>query len=161
MAKKSDKPSYLLQGMTEEELVTLLVSRRDADTAQYPNTKWKGDDKVLRHQLLLYWLTRGMSKAGVVRKCSNLFGVSEAAGWTWVKEAIQYLNARADEFRDYVRDEQIGKLEELVNTCVTSGKMREAMMGMEQLNKIYGLYSESKEIKVKTDEPIKFEFDKG
>lgn len=152
-------------GMSEPEVVAYLKLQRPSQKKDGKVTKvkwqWQEDDLILRNQLIIYWLTsEGLSRMELVQKIMNVFDVSRANAFIWSGEAIKTLNEGFDEYRDMARQMQIEKIEKCIKECRGQGKMKEAAMFTEQLNKIYGLYTENKKVEVKADEPIKFKFDK-
>lgn len=154
-------------GMTEDEVVVYLKSVMPAKRG--PNggaikTKyeWSEGDLVLRNQLIIYWLTKeGYSRVEVAMLIMQKFDVARGTAFKWAKEAVETLNEGFDEYRDAARQIQIERIEKCIKECKGSGKLKEAAMFTEQLNKIYGLYTDTKKVEVSADGPIKFEFDKS
>ena len=164
MASKNKPP--FSNGMCEAEVIAYLKLQRpeyiDENGKKVRRAwKWSEDDLNLRNQLIIYWLTsEGLSRMEVVQKIMSCFSLSRANAFIWSGEALKSLNEGFDEYRDMARQMQIERIEKLIKECKGSGKYKEAAMLNEQLNKIYGLYTENKKVEVKTDEPIRFEFDK-
>lgn len=162
MAKKKVPFS---NGMCEAEVITYLKLQMPTKfkDGKIVNVKraWQEDDLVLRNQLIIYWLTNeGLSRIEVVQKLMSEFGLTRSNAYVWAGDAIKTLNEGFDEYRDMARQMQIEKIEKCIKECKGLGKMKEAAMFTEQLNKIYGLYTENKKVEVKADEPIRFKFDK-
>ena len=165
MAKKQRPP--FSNGMTEEEVIAYLKAQKpdytDEDGVRHKvKWKWPDDDLDLRNQLIIYWITKdGLSRIEVVQMLMQVFGISRSNAFEWARIAIASLNEGFDEYRDLARQTQIEKIEKLIKECKGMGKYKEAAMLNEQLNKIYGLYAETKKVEVSAEAPIKFEFDKG
>jgi hypothetical protein len=96
----------------------------------------------------------------VVQRLMQEFGIARANAFEWSKMAIDTLNDGFDEYRDAARQMQIEKIEKCIQECRDSGRMKEAAMFSEQLNKIYGLYTDNKKIEVSSEAPIIVSFDK-
>lgn len=164
MAKKQKPP--FSNGMTEEELIAYLKAQRpdtfDENGVRH-RTKWKWseDDIDLRNQLIIYWITKdNMSRMEVVNMIMQVFGINRSNAFVWSGEAISSLNEGFEEYKESARQTQIERIEKLIKECRLSGRLKEAAMFTEQLNKIYGLYTDTKKVEVSADGPIKFEFDK-
>ena len=153
------KPPFI-KGMTEEEAITFIGQRIAQHQAQHRQTGWTNEELLIRHQLILKWIGEGTPRMDVARRLTNIWNVSDSSAHLYVQQALKYLSESTDEYRDYVRDTQVSKIEKFIEDCKSAGKMKEAAMFQEQLNKIFGIYNESKELKIKTEEPIKFEFGK-
>lgn len=165
MAKKNKPP--FSNGMSEEEVIAFLKLQMPVKKDENGNKiryghHWGEEDLNLRNQLIVYWVTKeGLSRIEVVQKIMRVFNIDRSNAYEWSKIAIATLNEGFDEYRDMARQMQIEKIESYIKECREAGKLREAAMFSEQLNKIYGLYTENKKVEVKTEEPIRFEFDKG
>ncbi len=164
MAKIKKAP--FSNGMTEPEVVAYLKLQRpdyvdENGVKHHTKPRWSDDDLILRNQLIIYWLTsEGLSRIEVVQKLMSVFSISRSNAFLWSGEALKSLNDGFDEYRDMARQMQIEKIEKLIKECKGLGKYKEAAMLNEQLNKIYGLYTENKKVEVKSEEPIRFKFDK-
>lgn len=164
MAKKQKPP--FSNGMTEEEVIAYLKSQKvdfvdDDGVKHHVKYKWATNDLDLRNQLIIHWITKdGLSRIEVVQRIMQEFDITRSNAYDWSKAAIDSLNEGFDAYRDMARQTQIERIEKLIKDCKSAGKMKEAAMFNEQLNKIYGLYSDTKKVEVSADGPIKFEFDK-
>ena len=165
MAKKNRPP--FSNGMCEEEVIAYLklqmpMKKTEDGRVTRTSFKWSEDDLNLRNQLIVYWITKeGLSRMEVVQMIMQVFGICRANAFEWSKMAIASLNDGFDEYRDMARQTQIEKIEKCIKECRAAGKLKEAAMFNEQLNKIYGLYVDNKKVEVSADGPIKFEFDKS
>ena len=164
MAKKNRPP--FSNGMCEEEVIAYLKSQMPTQRNENGKMvrigyKWGEEDLNLRNQLIIYWITKeGMSRMEVVNMLMQVFGIARSNAFIWSNEALKSLNEGFDEYKEVARQTQIEKIEKLIKECKGMGKYKEAAMLNEQLNKIYGLYTENKKVEVSADGPIKFEFDK-
>ena len=153
-------------GMTEEEVIAFLkgakpIRRNDEGRIVRSKKNWTEDELTLRNQLIIYWLTKeGYTRMECVNRIMSEFGISRSNAFDWSGEAIKTLNEGFDEYRDMARQMQIEKIEKCIKECRAAGKMKEAAMFSEQLNKIYGLYTDNKKVEVSAEGPIRFEFDK-
>lgn len=167
MAKKRVRPPFS-NGMEEEEVIAYLKLQRpihkDEETGKLVRTgwKWADSDIELRNQLIIYWISKdSLSRMEVVNMLMQVFGISRANAFEWSSMAIKSLNEGFDEYRDMARQTQIEKIEKCIKECRSAGKFKEAAMFNEQLNKIYGLYTDNKKVEVSAEGPIRFEFDRG
>ncbi len=164
MAKKQRPP--FSNGMSEEEVIAYLKQQRPIrkdESGKLVRTgfKWGEEDLILRNQLIIYWITKeGLSRIEAVQMLMQVFGIARSNAFEWTNEALRSLNEGFEEYRDLARQTQIEKIEKSIKECKGLGKYKEAAMFTEQLNKIYGLYAETKKVEVSADGPIKFEFDK-
>jgi hypothetical protein len=164
MAKKNKPP--FSNGLTEAQLVEYLKSQMpifkgEDGVVHKSKYKWSDSDLDLRNQLIIYWITKNSySRMEVVQRLMQEFGIARANAFEWSKMAIDTLNDGFDEYRDAARQMQIEKIEKCIQECRDSGRMKEAAMFSEQLNKIYGLYTDNKKIEVSSEAPIIVSFDK-
>ena len=158
MARQTKPP--FISGMTEEEACNYIKGRIEQHKTTNRSKGWSEEDLLIRHQLILKWLGEGTPRIDISRNIMNLWNVSDSVSRLYVTEALKYLTEATDDYRDYVRQTQVSKIEKMIEQCKSAGKMKEAAMFQEQLNKIYGIYNETKKVEIKTEEPIKFEFGK-
>jgi len=155
-------------GMTEEEVIVHLrnsmpqpANPGGGGVSETRAHKWAEGDMILRNQLILYWITKeSMSRTECVHMLMQEFRINRSKAYEWVKIALDTLNEGFEEYRDLARQIQVEKIEKSIKECKAAGKLKEAAMFTEQLNKIYGLYTENKNVEISADKPIRFEFDR-
>ena len=145
--------------MTEEEACNYIKGRIEQHRNGDRSHKWSPEDLLIRHQLILKWLGEGTPRIDVARNIMNVWNVCDSNARQYVTDALKYLTEATDDYRDYVRQTQVSKIEKMIEACKTAGKMKEAAMFQEQLNKIYGIYTENKKVEVKSETPIIVSFD--
>lgn len=150
-------PPIFAGGMTEKGAIEYLGEKIRMHREMKRKVAWTDDDLYIRHQLIINWLSTGRPAVEVARDIRNLWGVADSTSQLYVKEALQYLTASTDEYRDEQRQIQLSKLERLIEECRLCGKYLEASKFQDQLNKLLGLYQDKK-VEVKSDGPIQITF---
>lgn len=160
----SKKAPVFAKGMTLEEVngyIAALIERHKGGSQKSFSGMWQEDDLLLRHQIIIYYLGSGVPRIELVRILMNEWGVGRSRVQLFIKEALKYLTEATDEYRDSMRETQLNKLDNFVQMCLAQGKMKEAAMGLDQINKITGIYDNTKKVDVTTEGgPIKFDFGK-
>lgn len=159
MATKKKEPSFA-KCMTFEEVIAYLRTRVECHKKETTKTKaWDEDELLLRNQVIIHYMSKGLSRVETARQIMNDFGIQKSSAFKWIRSAVEYLAEGSDEYKDAMKEVQLERLHKYVTDCTTQGKYKEAAMFMEQMNKIYGIYNETKKVEVKAEGPIKFEFD--
>ena len=162
MAKK-DAPIFS-RGMTLEQANAYMantIERHKNTQVNNPKLRWQEEDVLLRHQIILYYLGNGVPRIELVRILMNDWNTSRSRVQLFIKEALGYLSEATDEYRDSMREMQLNKLDNFIQMCIAQGKMKEAAMGLDQVNKICGIYDNTKKVDVTTEGgPIRFDFGK-
>jgi hypothetical protein len=161
MAKRKEMQAPIFsKGMTWEQAVEYIKGRIEKNKI-CARQGWSDDDKLIRHQIILSMLGKnGISNLNISRQLQNMWNIGHSSADSYVREALHYLTENSETYREYARDMQVDKLQELIKECAEKGKYKEAMMGMEQLNKIFGVYQDNKKVEVKTEttKPIVISF---
>ena len=162
MAKK--QPPIFAKGMTLEEAnayIANVIERNKRTPASQPVFRWSEEDTLLRHQIIIHYLGTGVPRIVLVRTLMNDWNASRSRVQVFIKEALKYLSEATDEYRDSMRETQLNKLDNFIAMCIAQGKMKEAAMGLDQINKITGIYDNTKKVDVTTEGgPIRFDFGK-
>lgn len=152
------KPAILIKGMTEEQAIAFIGERiKEHRNNIGPKKPWKEEELLIRHQLIINWLGQGMPTMEIARTMMNIWGVTDSSAFAYLKEAMKYLTASSDEYRDNMREVQIAKLERLIEECRLCGKYLELSKLQDQLNKLLGLYQDKK-VEVKGEGTIQISF---
>ena len=152
------KPAILIKGMTEEQAIAFIGERIEEHRNNIgPKKPWKEEELLIRHQLIINWLGQGMPTMEIARTMMNIWGVTDSSAFAYLKEAMKYLTASSDEYRDNMREVQIAKLERLIEECRLMGKYLELSKLQDQLNKLLGLYQDKK-VEVKGEGTIQISF---
>lgn len=151
-------PSIFVGGMTEQGAIDYIGEKirmhREAGAKKFA---WSEEDLYIRHQLIINWLSTGRPTMDVARDIRNLWGVVDSTARLYIKEALEYLTASSEEYRDKAREVQVQKLERFIEECRLLGKYLEASKFQDQLNKLQGLYQDKK-VEIKSDAPIQITF---
>lgn len=160
--KKTDvvkyTPPVFYQGMTEEECINHIQSVIDVHKGGNRKIGWSENDLLIRHQLILNWLGKGIPRMELDRQLQNIWGVVPSTSQLYIKQALEYLTQSTDEYRDNMRELQVNKLENLIEECRLTGKYLEASKFQDQLNKLCGLYIENKKVELSSQGPITVTF---
>lgn len=152
------------RGMTFEEAgkyIANLIKTHKANPQNSNAGKWGEEDILLRNQIIIHMLGSGVPRIEVVRVLMNEWGTSRARVQEYIKGALKYLSETSDEYRDHMRETQLNKLDNFISMCLAAGRFKEAAMGLDQVNKITGIYDNTKKVDVTTEGgPIKFDFGK-
>lgn len=152
------KPAILVKGMTEEQAIAFIGERIEEHRNNIgPKKPWKEEELLVRHQLIINWLGQGMPTMEIARTMMNIWGVTDSSAFAYLKEAMKYLTASSDEYRDNMREVQIAKLERWAEECRLMGKYLEASKLQDQINKLLGLYQDKK-VEVKGEGTIQISF---
>lgn len=122
---------------------------------QKGNKTWHEKDIYLRRKLIYMKMRRGLSRTRIVEELMAKIGSSQKASQVYVKDAFDELCAEEQSIKEDVRTTTIEKLQSIIEECLATGRRKEALAAYDQLNKINGLYTEKREIKVND---IRFEF---
>jgi hypothetical protein len=164
MAKKTDTEKkevyYDYAKMTEEEVdaIILPVIQACKDRNQKNGKiRWTEPLLALRNSVvfdLMY--KRGYSKRKTIDTLRARWQIGEQKCYDYINIATDALIATYNDDVETVRKKQLEKLQELYDDCMEHNKQKEALMALEQINKLKGLYEEKQTITVNE---IKFEFD--
>lgn len=119
---------------------------------------WSGIWLYLRRQMMLTMLKKGWARTDIIKYVIENVGVGEKCAYNYLNDAFDYIKTSDEELKEDARLTTIEKLQSLIKECLERGKHKEALIAYEQLNKINGLYSETKNINVRD---IKFQFGGG
>ena len=164
MAKKTDTEKkdvyYNYSKMTEEEVDAIILPViQDCKDRNQKNGKirWTEPLLALRNSVIFDLMyKRGYSKRKTIDTLRARWQISEQRCYIYINEATEALIATYNDDIETVRNKQLEKLQELYDDCMSHNKQKEALMAMEQINKLKGLYEERQNI---TINEIKFEFD--
>ena len=161
MAEK--KPPIFAKGMSFDEANLFIAGVIERHKKNPPNSaagRWTEDEALIRNQIIIHMLAQGTPRIDVVRILIDKWGVARANIQAYVKDALNYLTETTDEYRDYMRETQLNKLDAFIQMCIQQGKMKEAAMGLDQINKITGIYDNTQKVDLRTEAPIKLDFAK-
>lgn len=162
MAKKNDTQEryYNYANMTDEEVDAIIVPViEDCKKKAQKNGKitWTEPLKNLRNSVIFdLMFKRGYSKAKTIQTLQARWQIANQRCYTYINDAMDALKDTYQDDIEDVRKKQLEKLQQLYDDCLEHNKQKEALMALEQINKLKGLYEEKQTITVNE---IKFEFD--
>ena len=162
MAKKNDTQEkyYNYANMTDEEIDAIIVPIIDAckrGEQKKGKVKWTEPMLALRNSVIFDLMyKRGYSKRKTIDTLRARWQIGEQKCYDYINAATEALIATYTDDIETVRKKQLEKLQEIYDDCMQHNKQKEALMALEQINKLKGLYEEKQTITVNE---IKFEFD--
>jgi hypothetical protein len=151
-------PSIFAGGMTEQGAIDYIGEKIRMHREMNKKVAWTEEDLYIRHQLIINWLSTGRSTVDVARDIRNLWGVVDSTSNLYIKEALEYLTAASDKYRDKAREVQLARLERYMEECRLMGKYLEASKFADQIAKLTGTYQDNKKLEIKSDKPISITF---
>lgn len=119
--------------------------------------KWSEAELNLRRMVIIDFIRQNLSKRRVKEELKERWGICDRTFEHWYKDALDSIIEDNQDLIRTAREQIIMRLEGVAESCFNSGDMNGSLKALDQLSKIFGLYSEKKEIDVK-NEAIKFEF---
>jgi hypothetical protein len=162
MAKKNDTQEkyYNFANMTDEEVDAVIIPViEDCKAKKQKNGKitWTEPLLALRNSAIFdLMFKRGYSKAKTIQTLQARWQIGMQKCYDYINIAMDALKETYKDDIEDVRKKQLEKLQQLYDDCMQHNKQKEALMALEQINKLKGLYEEKQTITVNE---IKFEFD--
>jgi len=151
-------PPVFAGGMTEQGAINYIGEKIRMHREMGLKKAWTEEDLYIRHQLIINWLSTGRSTMDVARDIRNLWGVVDSTASLYIKEALEYLTASTDKYRDKAREVQLARLERYMEECRLCGKYLEASKFADQIAKLTGTYQDNKKLEITSDKPISITF---
>ena len=120
------------------------------------NKAWTDEEKIIRHEAILYELGLGKSIAQMTHELIERWGVSDKTITNYIKECRQYLAEKGMENIEEYRSKMIEKLERLAADAQLAGDRKTMLAAYDQISKLSGAYTQKVEADVKQE--IKFDF---
>ena len=163
MAKNTnnlEEKYYNFANMTDEEVDAVIVPIiEDCKAKKQKNGKitWTEPLLALRNSAIFdLMFKRGYSKAKTIQTLQARWQIGMQKCYDYINIAMDALKETYQDDVEDVRKKQLEKLQRLFDDCMEHNKQKEALMALEQINKLKGLYEEKQTITVNE---IKFEFD--
>lgn len=162
MATKKDTQEkyYNYFNMTDEEVDAVIIPViEDCKAKKQKNGKitWTEPLLNLRNSAIFdLMFKRGYSKAKTIQTLQSRWQISNQRCYIYIDEAMDALRETYNDDLEDFRKKQLEKLQQLYDDALSHNKQKEALMAMEQINKLKGLYEEKQTITVNE---IKFDFD--
>lgn len=158
--KETDIKYYNFANMTDDEVDAVLIPViEDCKKKAQKNGKitWTEPLLALRRSAIFdLMFKRGYSKAKTIETLQARWQIANQRCYTYINDAMDALKETYQDDVEDVRKKQLEKLQRLFDDCMEHNKQKEALMALEQINKLKGLYEEKQTITVNE---IKFEFD--
>lgn len=115
-------------------------------------------EKRIREVLSL--IKMGYQRNEIYDTLKEEYGVGPQQSWEYYHDALVLMseNEPLEEFANQVRMEQIERITNLYKVAREKNNMKAALAALDMLNKVHGLYNETRNLTVTAD-MIKFKFD--
>lgn len=136
--------------LTFDDMVTIVATFRKNVVST--RTGWNCTSGIflyLRRQVIMQLLKRGMPRTEIVSFIMEKLNASEKSSYEYLNDVFDYIKTTDEQLKEDVRLTTIEKLQEVVKDCLERGKHKEALSAYDQINKINGLYTETKNVNVK------------
>lgn len=136
--------------LTFEDMVTIVATFRKSVVKM--RTGWACSNGIflyLRRQVIMQLLKRGMPRTEIIRYLIEKWNVSQDSIVDYLNDVYNYIKTTDEQLKEDVRLTTLEKLQSVVQECLERGKHKEALSAYDQINKINGLYSETKNVNVK------------
>ena len=158
--EKKPEVYYNYSNMSDEEVDAIIVPViEDCKAHKQKNGKitWTEPLLNLRNSVLFdLMFKRGYSKAKTIQTLQARWQIGMQKCYDYINAAMDALRETYQDDVEDVRKKQLEKLQQLYDDALAHNKHKEAIMALEQINKLKGLYEEKQTITVNE---IKFEFD--
>ena len=162
MAKKKDtvEKYYNYSNMSDEEVDAVIIPVIEACKARNQKNgkiRWTEPLLALRNSVIFdLMFKRGYSKAKTIETLQARWQIGMQKCYDYINASMDALKQTYQDDVEDVRKKQLEKLQRIYNDALEHNKHKEAIMALEQMNKLKGLYEEKQTITVNE---IKFEFD--
>lgn len=117
---------------------------------------WDAADVLIRRECIWELMSQGLSRSRIALQLQDRWECSQRSAYEYIRDAMDALVRDNEEVEEQTRIKQIERLEYIAAEALERNNTSDALKAYEQLNKIYGLYNEKKEIKVDAD--VRFDF---
>lgn len=158
--KETDIKYYNFANMNDDEVDAVIIPViEDCKAHKQKNGKitWTEPLLALRNSAIFdLMFKRGYSKAKTIQTLQARWQIGMQKCYDYINAAMDALKETYKDDIEDVRKKQLEKLQQLYDNCMEHNKQKEALMALEQINKLKGLYEEKQTITVNE---IKFNFD--
>lgn len=117
---------------------------------------WNEGPLLLRRQVVMDMLGKGMSRAHTVREIMARWNVCVTTANAYVNDVNKYIAESYKEDTNSLREVIFHKLEALAEDAIANRDRKSALKAYEQMSKLGGLYEDK--VKVEADTTITFDF---
>lgn len=118
---------------------------------------WSEEPLLLRRQVVMKMLSKGLTKASCVQEIMSRWDVAEQTARNYIKDAMDYIAENYKEDTEHLKDVLMFKLESLAEDASLHNDRKSALKAYDQISKLAGLYDEK--LKIEAETVIKFGFD--
>lgn len=137
---------------------TIIKNKLESVKKNVSKTKmWSEAELDLRRMVIIDLIRQNLSKRRVKEELKERWGICDRTFANWYKDALDSIIEDNQDLINNAREEIIMRLEGVAETCYNNGDMSGSLKALDQLSKIFGLYTEKREVEVKND-IIKFDF---
>ena len=158
--KKNPELYYDYANMTDEEVDRVIIPViEDCKAKKQKNGKitWTEPLLALRNSVVFdLMFKRGYSKAKTIQTLQARWQIGMQRCYKYINEAMDALRETYQDDLEDVRKKQLEKLQQIYDDALQHNKHKEAIMALEQMNKLKGLYEEKATIQI---QDITFDFD--
>ena len=159
--KKDTQEKYFnYANMSDDEVDAVIVPVIEACKARNQKNgkiRWTEPLLALRNSVLFdLMFKRGYSKAKTIETLQARWQIGMQKCYDYINAAMDALRETYQDDLEDVRKKQLEKLQQLYDDALAHNKHKEAIMALDQINKLKGMYEEKQTITVNE---IKFEFD--
>ena len=103
-------------------------------------------------------IVKGWSQKKIRDHLFEKYNISRPNGGNYIRKALGALDVVLYEKEDKLFAIQVNRMEGLLETAMSNNDVANAIKVINEMNKVYGLHKEKKDINLKAEETIKFEF---
>lgn len=119
--------------------------------------KWSENELNIRRMVIFDLIRQNLSKRRVKEELKERWGIADRTFEEWYKDALEVIIEDGKDFVKTAREQIIMRLEGVAESAFNNGDNSTALKAIDQLSKIFGLYTEKKEVTLNND-IIKFDF---
>lgn len=141
----------------DERIRTVLKKEKIQGAPRSGNPYWREEDVILRDRAIIKLLTKGYSINESADILQERWSICHLTAIRYINKARKRLADEAEKEMDRMRAESVERLQAILVDAIENRDRKAALSALDQLNRVYGLYSDKKEISVK-DLPKSFKF---
>ena len=145
-----------LQPEEIDEMIREKINKIRTDKKRVSD-KWTDTELLYRRQVIFELIRKGYSRQRIQEELMSRWECVKRSAQRYVKDALEALEEDNKDFIIKTRDIQRERIESVIEKAMNSNNFEAALKGLEQINKIDGLYNEKITANIKA-EGIKFQF---
>lgn len=157
MKKIDTNENGLFVFLSMEEIDEMMNNKMEALRKNKKRERWNENELLYRRQVIYEWIRRGYSRVRIQQELMSRWGCVKRSAQRYVTDALNALEEDNREFVEKTREIQRERIEGIIQKAMESNNYDAALRGLEQINKLDGLYSEKIAAEIKA-EGFKFNF---